>query len=113
MLFRPIDISHLVKKADYSAKIIEIEKKIPDHKKYITTNYFNKFSGLIFAERLKQAKLATIIYLCTCEQCAIKNEEKIEKLQTFNLSYFLGKKFLVMMIFKICLFINQHLVYWI
>ena len=30
-----------------------------------------------------------------------KNKEKIEKLQTFDLSYFVGKFFLVMMVFKI------------
>ena len=70
MLFTLIDISHLVKKADYVARIVEIEKKIPGHNKYSTTNYFNKFSGVIFAETLKRAKLATIIDLCTFEQCA-------------------------------------------
>ena len=69
MLFTLIDISHLVKKADYFARIVEIEKKIPGHNKY-STNYFNKFSSVIFAETLKRAKLATIIDLCTFEQCA-------------------------------------------
>ena len=34
MLFRLIDISHFIKKADYSAKIVKIEKKIPGHKYY-------------------------------------------------------------------------------
>ena len=33
------------------------------------------------------------IYLCTFEQCAIKNQEKNEKLQTFDLSYIFGKNF--------------------
>ena len=86
-----INTSDSVKKADYYTKIEEIEKKIPGHEKYITTNDFNKFLGTIFDERLKQAKLATGNDLNTVVQRAIKNEEKIEKLQTFHLSYFLGK----------------------
>ena len=39
-----------------------------------------------------------------------QNEEKIEKLQRFDLSYFLGKTFLAIMVFKICFFINQYLI---
>ena len=88
-----INTSDSVKKADYYTKIEEIENKIPGHEKYITTNDFNKFLGTIFDERLKQAKLATGNDLNTVVQRAIKNEEKIEKLQTFHLSYFLGKHF--------------------
>ena len=88
-----INTSDSVKKADYYTKIEEIEKKIPGHEKYITTNDFNKFLGTIFDERLKQAKLATGNDLNTVVKRAIKNEEKIEKLQTFHLSYFLGKHF--------------------
>ena len=37
----------------------EIEKKIPDHSKYSTTSDFNKLAVENFAERLKEAKLAT------------------------------------------------------
>ena len=33
--------------------------KIPNHDQYITTNDCSKFSGAIFDERLKQAKLTT------------------------------------------------------
>ena len=33
--------------------------KIPNHDKYSTTKHFNKVSGTVFDERLKQAKLAT------------------------------------------------------
>ena len=88
-----INTSDSVKKADYYTKIEEIENKIPGHEKYITTNDFNKFLGTIFDERLKQAKLATGNDLNTVVKRAIKNEEKIEKLQTFHLSYFLGKHF--------------------
>ena len=36
------DTSNLDKKADYNTKIEEIEKKIPAHGKYITTQEFNK-----------------------------------------------------------------------
>ena len=46
---------------------------------------------VIFKERLKQAKLITTNDLSTVEQGAIKNEEKTEKLQTSDLSYFLNK----------------------
>ena len=88
-----INTSDSVKKADYYTKIEEFENKIPGHEKYITTNDFNKFLGTIFDERLKQAKLATGNDLNTVVKRAIKNEEKIEKLQTFHLSYFLGKHF--------------------
>ena len=63
----------------------------------------------MFHEILKQAKLATNNDLNDVEQCSIKNERKIEKLQTFNF-FFLGKLFSVIMFFKICLFFNQHLV---
>ena len=64
-------------------------------------------------EGLKQSNLALNKDLGTVEQHAIKNEEKIEKLQMFDLIYFLGRKnCLVMLVFKICLFINQYLVYW-
>ena len=48
---------------------------------------------VIFKERLKQAKLITTNDLSTVEQGAIKNEEKTEKLQTSDLSYFLNKNF--------------------
>ena len=54
-----IDTTDLVKKADYDAKILEVEKKIPDHDKYITANKFNKLATKNFTERLKQADLAS------------------------------------------------------
>ena len=43
-------------------------------------------------EGLKQSNLALNKDLGTVEQHAIKNEEKIEKLQMFDLIYFLGRK---------------------
>ena len=39
-------------------------------------------------------------------------QDKTVKLETQNLNYFLGKNFLVMMVLKICFFINQHLVWY-
>lgn len=39
--------------------IKEIEDKIPNHDKFITTAEFNKVYGTIFAEKLKQKNVAT------------------------------------------------------
>ena len=38
-------------------KISEVENKIPDHAKYITTQEFNKLTAECFEARLKQANL--------------------------------------------------------
>ena len=54
-----IDVSKSVKKTGYNTKIEEIEKKISNHDKYITTTSFNKFSGVILDEGLKQAESGT------------------------------------------------------
>ena len=92
-LVKKVNAIQTVDTTNFVIEIIEIEKRIPDHDKYIPTNDFttNKFSGAIFDARLKQAKLATNIDLNIVKQRTIRNEEKIEKLQTFDLSYFLGK----------------------
>ena len=47
----------------------------------------------MFEERLKQIKLATSNDLNAVQQNAARNKEKLEKLQTFELSYFHGKKY--------------------
>ena len=48
----------LVKKVDYNTQFDEIEKKIPDHDKYISTKpEFNKLMEN-FATRLKEVKIA-------------------------------------------------------
>ena len=44
-----------------SEKKIKVEKKIPNHHKYITTPEFNKLTGESFAARLKQADLVNKI----------------------------------------------------
>ena len=54
-----ININDLVKKADYNTKIEEIEKKIHNDDKDITTKEFDKFTEENFGVRLKQAKLVT------------------------------------------------------
>ena len=53
------DTSNLVKKTDCNTKIIEIEKKLPDHNhnKYITTTEFNKLATDKFNARIVQANL--------------------------------------------------------
>ena len=56
-------------------------------------NGFNKFSDTIFDERLKQGKLATNKDFGIAEEHAIKNEEKIEKLPTFDSSFFYWSEF--------------------
>ena len=57
----PSDISSLVKKADYDAKITEIENKLNNHNhdKYITTPEFNTLAADVFNARLAQANLIT------------------------------------------------------
>ena len=74
-------------------EIGEIEHKLLDQDKYITVNDFNKLLGAIFDQRLKEAKLATNNDFNTVEQHAIRNKKKIEQLQIFELSYFLGKNY--------------------
>ena len=55
------DVSSLVKKTDYDAKILNIEKKVTDHDhdKYITTSEFNKLTTENFKVRLVQGNLVT------------------------------------------------------
>ena len=58
------DVSSLVKKTDYDAKILDIEKKVTDHDhdEYITTSEINKLTTENFKARLSQAKLVTKTY---------------------------------------------------
>ena len=51
----------LVKKADYDAKLLDIERKVNyhDHDNYITTSEFNKVTTENFAARLTQGSLLT------------------------------------------------------
>ena len=54
-----INGSKLLKKRNTNAKIVDIENKIPDRDKYITTPKFNKLTKKKFNEKLKQANLAS------------------------------------------------------
>ena len=65
-----------------------------NHAKSIATPEFNKFIGSILDKKLKQINLATNSDFNAVLQQANKNKEKIQKLATFDLSYFLGKTFL-------------------
>ena len=55
------NVSNLVKKTEYNAKISENESKIinNNHEKYITTSEFIKLTTENFKARLAQAKLVT------------------------------------------------------
>ena len=65
----------------------KIRKKILNHNKYITNNDFNKFSGAIFDERSKQAKVAATD-LKNVEQYAIRNEEKTKNVTNILFEFF-------------------------
>ena len=47
MLFRLLILVNYLRKADYSTRIAEIKKKIPEHRKHITTPKFNKLTQKI------------------------------------------------------------------
>ena len=98
------DFSSLVKKTDYNTEVTEIENKLTEHNhdKYITTPKFNTLAADIFNARLAEtnlitkmdfdAKLPRINRKITenkTEKLLVKNE--LNKLKTFDLSYFIGK----------------------
>ena len=47
----------MVKKTDYDTKVTEIENKLNNHDKYITTPDFNKLAANVFNARLARANL--------------------------------------------------------
>ena len=65
------DVSGLVKKADYNAKISDIDGK------NITIFDCNNFTSEILGTKLNQANLAEISDSITVSQRAIKNEKKV------------------------------------
>ena len=94
----------MVKKADYDAKVTEIENKITNHKhdEYITTPEFNKLAADVFNVRIAQANLITKtdfdarlsglnrkITKNKSDHVLVKNE--LNKLKTFDFGYFIGK----------------------
>ena len=77
-----IDNKDLVKEMITMQELItikDIEDEIPKHDNYITTYDFNKFSGTIFDERLKRAKLATYDDLDTVSNNVLSEIRKKEK----------------------------------
>ena len=74
-------------------KVSEAENKISNRDKYIITLEFKKLTAEHFTARLKQANLLT-------------KTNFDNKLKSFNKQ----RKLQVMMDFKLCFFINQHLV---
>ena len=100
------DVSSLVKKTDYKTKITKIEKKLTDHNhdKYITTPEFNTLAEDVFHAILAQADLITRTdfdaKLWSLYRKLTKNKSKhflvkneLNKLKTFDSSYFIGKSY--------------------
>ena len=98
------DVSNLVKKIDYDAKVIEIENKLNNHNhdKYIDTREFNKLTADVFNARIAQANLITKTELDAklsnlnrkitsnkTKHLLVENE--LNKLKAFYSSYFIGK----------------------
>ena len=94
----------MVKKTDYNTKVTEIENKLNNHNhdKYIDTQEFNKLAADVFNARLAQATLITKTdfdaKLSNLNRKITQNktkhllvENKLNKLKTFDSSYFIGK----------------------
>ena len=94
----------LLKKTDYNTKITEIENKLNNHNhdKYIDTSEFNKLAADVFNARLAQANLITKTNfdakLSSLNRKTTANKSKnllveneLNKLKTFDSSYFIGK----------------------
>ena len=97
-------VSNLVKKTDYNTKVTEIENKLNNHNhdKYITTPEFNTLAADVFNARLAQANLITKTdfdaKLSSLNRKITQNKSKhllveneLNKLKTFDSSYFIGK----------------------
>ena len=93
-----------LKKTDYNTKINEINNKLNNHNhdKYIDTSGFNELAADAFNVRLAQANLLTKTdfeaKLSSLNQKITKNKSKhllveneLNKLKTFDSSYFTGK----------------------
>ena len=100
-----LSVSSSVKKnTDYDTRISEIEKKLTDHNhgKYIATPEFNTLAPDVFNARLAQANLITKpdfdVKLSSLNRKITSNktkhllvENELNKLKTFDSSYFIGK----------------------
>ena len=98
------DVSSLVKKTDHNTKITDVENKLNNHNhdKYIDTPEFNKLAADVFNARLAQANLITKTdfdaKLSNLNRKITQNKSKhllveneLNKLKTFDSSYFVGK----------------------
>ena len=99
------NVSSLVNKTDYNTKVAEIENKLTNHNhdKYIDfVLEFNKLAADVFNVRLAQAKLITKTELdaklSSLNRKITSNktkhllvENELNKLKTFDWSYFIGK----------------------
>ena len=97
-------VSNLVKKTDYNTKLTEIENKLNhhDHDKYFDTSEFNTLATNVFNARLAQANLIAKTdfdaKLSSLNKKITKNKSKhllveneLNKLKTFDSSYFIEK----------------------
>ena len=97
-------VSNLVKKSDYKTKVTEIENKVNNHNrdKYITTPEFDTLATDAFNGRLARAKLTTktdfdaklasLYWKITQNKTKhLLVENELNKLKTFDSSYFIGK----------------------
>ena len=111
--------SSLVKKIDYNTKISDIEAK------YFTTSDYNKFAKEILHAKIKGKEVvdkSDIFYVVKSSDLntklailVVKAELKAEQDKMRNFKCLIKKIsvikiFLVMMVFKVCFFINQHLI---
>ena len=98
------NVSSLVKETDYDTIISKLENKPTDHNhdKYISTPEFNTLAADVFNVRSAQAnlirktdfdaKLSSLNRKITSNKSKyILAENKLKKLNTFDLSYFIGK----------------------
>ena len=106
----------------FNTKISEVESKIHNHDKYITTPEFDKLTAEKFTARLKQANLVTKTdfdkkpssfnrKITSNKTKYLEVQKKLNSLITKGYNFFLDRMFLqVMMDLKTRLFINQHLI---
>ena len=93
-----------LKKTEYNTKVAEIENKLNNHNhdKYIDTTEFNKLAANVFNVRIAQANLVTKTdfdaKLLSLNRKITSNktkhllvENELNKLKTFDSSYFIGK----------------------
>ena len=98
------NVSNLAKEAGSNTKVTDIENKLNNnnHDKYIITPEFNKLAANVFNARIERANLITKTDFDAklsslngnITQNKIKHllvENELEKLKTFDSSYFIGK----------------------